>query len=195
MTRTETGSTDSAIRMVDGCAVPAPGIWAIDPSHTTVGFVARHLGLAKVRGRFSDVVGEAHIAEQPSESSVSVRIETASVDTRDPGRDAHLRSREFFDVERHPEMTFRSTALRRQGDGWALDGDLTIKGVTHPVSLDLEFEGVAGDPWGGTRAGFSASTEVLREDWGLTWNVALESGGFLVSKKVQLQLDVELVLQ
>lgn len=181
---------------IDRGTLPATGTWTIDPNHTTVGFVARHLMVTKVRGSFTDVDGTATIAEDPTESSVEVTIKTASIDTRSADRDAHLRSPDFFDVEAFPAITFRGTGVRHvKGDDWLLDGELTIKGVTRPVTLDVEFEGLTGDPWGGQRAAFSASTDVDREDWGLNWNVALETGGWLVSKKVKLELEVQLVQQ
>lgn len=170
-----------------------PGVWTIDPSHTTVGFVARHLVVTKVRGRFGAVAGELTVQPDLLNSSVVATIETASVTTGDDGRDEHLRSADFFDVDNFTTMTFRSTAVRRDGDGFVLVGELTIKDVTRSVELDLEFEGVQGDPWGGTRAGFTASAEVNRKDWGLGWNVALETGGVLVGEKVKLQLDAQVV--
>jgi polyisoprenoid-binding protein YceI len=170
-----------------------PGTWTIDESHTTVGFTARHLMVAKVRGRFGKVSGSAEIAEQPLESTVTAAIDLASIDTGDAGRDEHLRSADFFDVEHNPTMTFTSTGIKEDGDDYRLFGDLTIKGVTRPVELELEFDGVSGDPWGGTRAGFTATGEVNRKDWGLEWNVPLEGGGVLVGDKIKLTLDVELV--
>ena len=173
--------------------LPAPGTWSIDPAHSTVGFVARHLMVTKVRGRFTELEGSVHVAEQPEQSTVEARIKTASIDTGSPDRDAHLRSPDFFDVEQFPEISFRSTRVSGSGEDWTLEGELTVRNVTRPVSLAVEFEGVSGDPWGGQRAGFTARTEVDREDWGLTWNVALESGGVLVSKKIKLELDVQLV--
>lgn len=175
--------------------LPAAGTWTIDASHTNVGFKVRHLGLAKVRGRFTAFEGAVDVAERPEDSTVEVTIDASSVDTHDEGRDAHLRGADFFDVEKNPTWTFRSTGITGSGTDWRLDGDLTIAGVTRPVSLDVEFDGVTQDPWGGTRAGFTASTEINREDWGLTWNAALETGGFVVGKKVTLELDVELVKQ
>lgn len=181
---------------IERSTLPAAGVWRIDPAHSTLGFVARHLMVTKVHGRFADFDADVVIGEEPTESTVTVRIAAASIDTRDNDRDAHLRSPDFFDVEQFPEITFRTTGVRHvKGDRWALDGDLTIKGVTRPVTLDVEFDGVSGDPWGGQRAGFTAQAQIDREDWGLTWNVALESGGWLVSKKIKLELDVELVKQ
>lgn len=182
-----------ASRSVNGVDLPAPGGWKIDPSHSTVEFIGRHLMVSKVRGRFSDVEGEIHVAEDPASSSVEVTVRTDSVDSRDTQRDAHLKSADLFDVERYPTITFRSTKVEGDGAEWKVTGDLTIKDVTRPVVLDVEYTGVVEDPWGGQRAGFSASTEVDREDWGITWNVALEAGGWLVSKKIRIEIEVEAV--
>jgi polyisoprenoid-binding protein YceI len=170
-----------------------PGTWNIDEAPTSVGFTARHLMITKVRGRFTSVSGSVTIAEDRLASSTEVTIDLASVDTGDSGRDAHLRGADFFDVDSDPTMIFRSTEVRADGGNFVLLGDLTIKGVTRPVELEVEFDGVGPDPWGGTRAGFSAEGQINRKDWGLEWNVALESGGVLVSDKVKLHLDVELV--
>lgn len=172
---------------------PAAGTWRIDPSHSSIGFSVRHLGVAKTRGRFGEFEGTVRVGERPEDSSVEVTIQAASVDTRDAQRDAHLRSDDFFAVETHPTLTYRSTGVRPNGRGWVLDGELTVKGVTRPVPLDVTFEGVAPDPWGGTRAAFSATAEVNREDFGLTWNQALETGGVLVGKTAKIELEVELV--
>lgn len=170
-----------------------PGTWTIDESHTTVGFTARHLMITKVRGRFGKVEGAATIEEDRLQSSVQATIDLSSIDTGDAGRDEHLRSADFFDVANHPSITFASTGVKQDGGDFVLSGDLTIKGVTKPVDLELEFDGVSGDPWGGTRAGFTAEGEINRKDWGLEWNVALEGGGVLVGEKIKLSLDVELV--
>jgi len=170
-----------------------PGTWTIDESHTTVGFTARHLMITKVRGRFGTVSGSAEIAEDRLSSTVTATIEMSSIDTGDAGRDEHLRGADFFDVENNPTMTFTSTGITADGGDYVLTGDLTIKGTTKPVELALEFDGVSGDPWGGTRAGFTAEGEINRKDWGLEWNVALDGGGVLVSEKIKLALDVELV--
>ena len=170
-----------------------PGTWTIDGSHTTVGFVARHLMITKVRGRFGAVSGTIEVPEDPMQARVEATVEMGSVDTGDAGRDEHLRSPDFFDVESHPTMTFRSTGVRAEGDGYVLSGELTIRGVTRPVDLAVEFDGVGPDPWGGTRAGFTAEAEVNRRDWGLEWNVALDGGGMLVSEKVKIALDVQAV--
>lgn len=170
-----------------------PGTWTIDPGHTTVGFVGRHLVVAKVRGRFTGVTGTVTIAPDPLASSVEVVIDAASVHTGDDNRDGHLRSADFFDVENHPTWTYRSTRVIDKGGDYVLVGDLTIKGITREVELDLTFDGVSGDPWGGTRAGFTAEGEINRKDWGLEWNVALETGGVLVGETIKIQLDVELI--
>jgi polyisoprenoid-binding protein YceI len=167
------------------------GTWTIDPAHSEVGFVARHLMVTKVRGSFTDVTGTVEVADDLSQSVANVVIQTASVSSGTADRDGHLRSADFFDVENHPEMTFRSTSF----DGETLVGDLTVRGVTKPVTLDVDFNGVATDPWGNEKAAFEARGEINRTDWGLTWNAALEKGGVLVSEKIQLVIDVQLAKQ
>lgn len=170
------------------------GTWTIDPAHSEVGFVARHAMVTKVRGYFRDFSGAIEVAEEFESSSATATILTGSIDTRQNDRDAHLRSADFFDADNYPQIGFVSTGIRDvSGDGFVLDGDLTIKGVTKPVSLDVEFGGVSPDPFGNTRAGFSATTTVDRGDWGLTWNAALETGGVLVSKKITLTLDLSVI--
>jgi polyisoprenoid-binding protein YceI len=140
--------------------------------------------------------GAIQVAEEPAESSVAVTIDAASIDTRDEARDGHLRSPDFFDVENYPNLEFRSHGVTSKSDGeWAVDGDLTIHGVTRPVRLDVTLDGIVDDPWGNQRIGFSAETEIDREDWGLTWNVALEAGGFVVGKKIKIEIDAEAVRQ
>jgi polyisoprenoid-binding protein YceI len=170
-----------------------PGTWTIDESHTTVGFTARHLMITKVRGRFGKVEGSVEIDLDRLQSSVRAVIDLTSIDTGDAARDEHLRGADFFDTANHPHMVFSSTAVKEDGGDFRLFGDLAIKGVTKPVELDLEFDGISGDPWGGTRAGFTAQGDINRKDWGLEWNVALEGGGVLVGEKIKLNLDVELV--
>ena len=183
------------VRMVSGRQVPEVGSYSIDPSHASFEFVARHL-MARTRGRFSGVSGVATIAERLEDSTLEVEIDTATVDTGDVARDAHLRSGDFFGVEDHPTISFRSTGIR-PGDGessWKVDGDLMIRGITRPITVDVEFLGGAVDPWGNQRIGFSGVVpEVNREDWGLTWNTPLETGGFLLSKSVRLDIEAELV--
>jgi polyisoprenoid-binding protein YceI len=176
--------------------LPAPGTWTLDPGHTDVSFTARHLMVTKVRGRFPLASGSITIAPNPLDSSVEATIDVDKVDSGDAGRNEHLRSADFFDSADHPTATFRSTKVEDAGDGtYRLVGDLTIKNVTRPVSLELEYLGTISSPWGDQRAGFSATTEVSRKDWGLEWNVVLEGGGVVVSDKVRLHIDAEAVLQ
>ncbi|HEX6888820.1 MAG TPA: YceI family protein [Candidatus Nanopelagicales bacterium] len=175
---------------------PYQGTWAIDPTHTRLGFVARHAMVAKVRGQFDDFAGTITIdAANPSASTAQVTVQLASVNTGTADRDAHLRSADFFDVEQNKEMTFTSTGVKQDGDEFVMLGDLSIKGVTRPVELTLEPTGVATDPFGNVRAGFEGETELSRKDFGLTWNVALEAGGVLVSDTIKVQLDVSAVKQ
>lgn len=195
--RRETMTTEATLtptRAVDGREVPAAGTWAFDPTHLSVTFEARHMMIAKVRGAFTVAGGTITVAEDPSKSSVEVSIETASIESGDDDRDAHLRSEDFLDVEKYPTMTYRGTNLQVVGDHYRLDGELTIKDVTRPVSLDLEFNGAIVDPWGSTRAAFSATSEIDRMDWDLTWNVPLETGGVLVGKTIKIIVDAEAVL-
>lgn len=169
------------------------GTWTFDKTHTALTFVARHMMVTKVRGRFPAFDGSVEVAENPVDSKVNVVIEAASVNTGAPDRDAHLISPDFFDVGNFPTIKFVSTEFRQEDGQWLMTGDLTIKDVTRPVTLDVSFEGTNANPWGKTVAGFSASTEVDREDWGLTWNLALETGGVLLSKKVKLEIETELI--
>ena len=189
-----TTEINTLTRTVDGRTVPTAGSWNIDPSHSSVEFVARHLMVTKVRGAFKEFSGTIDVAEDPGQSRVSVDIALASVDTGDEQRDGHLKSPDFFDLENHPAMTFRSTGLAPAGDTWALNGDLSIKGVTQPVTLELEFLGVATDPWGNGKAAFRAEGEINREDFGVTWNVPLEGGGVLVSKKIKIEIEAQAML-
>ena len=175
--------------------LPAPGTWTIDSSHSSVEFIVRHLMVAKVRGRFSEFSGTIHVGDSPETSSVEVAISPASITTGDPQRDGHLQSADFFDVEQYPTIGFASTGVRSVGERYAVDGNLTVHGVSRPVTLDLEYQGSITDPFGNDKAVFSASTEVDREDWGLTWNQALEAGGWLVGKEIKLKIEVEAVLQ
>jgi polyisoprenoid-binding protein YceI len=170
-----------------------PGIWTVDASHTNVGFTVRHLMVSKVRGRFGTFDGVVTIADNPLESTVQATVDTTSITTNDEGRDQHLRSADFFDIENHPTMTLRSTGVEQRGSDFLLRADLTIRGTTRPVELDLEFDGVEKDPWGGTRAGFTASTEISRKDFGLEWNAALETGGVVVGDKVKILIEAELI--
>ena len=196
MSLTTTSTTNPAIRIVGDQELPAVGTYALDASHSQVGFSVRHLMVSKTKGRFSDFAGTVTIAENPLESSVSVTIQANSVDTRDEQRDAHLRSGDFFDVEAWPTLTYESRSVRQVGEGrYILEGDLTVKGITQPVPLELTFEGGAVDPWGGVRLGFSAKAELDREAFGLTWNAALETGGVVVGKKVSIEIESEAIKQ
>jgi len=171
------------------------GTWTIDPLHSEVGFSVRHLMVSKVRGKFIKFSGDLVTAENPLASSVTAEIDLSSIDTGAEQRDAHLRSPDFFDTDNHPVMTYRSTGVRAKGDGYVLDGDLTLKGVTKQVPLALELNGFGPDPYGGTRAGFTATAEINRQDFGVNWNAALEHGGVVVSDKVTINLEIEAVLQ
>jgi polyisoprenoid-binding protein YceI len=172
------------------------GVWDIDPGHSSVEFVVRHL-LSRVRGRFADFAGTIEVGVDPVRSAATVTIQAASIDTNHQERDAHLRNPDFLDVERFPTLAFRSSGVR-EFDGkhvLRLAGDLTIRDVTRPVSLDVEYLGWSEDPWGGMRAGFSARTEINRDDFGVNWNVVLETGGLLVGRRVQIELEIEAVLR
>ena len=188
--------TPAATRDVNGVTLPTTGTFVLDRSHTQVGFVARHLMVSKVRGRFTDFEGTIVVADDPSESSVEVTIQAASVNTNDENRDNHVRNNDFLSVEEFPTLSFRSTKveLNPRGD-WKVYGDLTVRGVTRPVVLDVEFEGVIQDPWGNQRLGFTASGEIDRNDFGVSFNAALETGGFVVSPKVKLEIEAEAVRQ
>ena len=171
------------------------GTYTIDPSHSRIGFVARHAMITKVRGAFNEVEGSGQFDPQnPEASTISVTIQTASVDTRNADRDAHVRGADFLDVEAFPTLTFVSTAIASTGgDDFDITGDLTIKDVTRPVTFSVELTGTVVDPWGNTRVGLEGSAVVNRKDWGLTWNAALEAGGILVSDKVTLELEISAV--
>ncbi len=175
--------------------LPAPGAWEIDSGHAEVAFVGRHFGLTRIRGRFTAVSGTVTIAEPIEESTVEVDIEMASVHSGDQARDDHLRSSDFFDVENHPTARFVATGLTVDGRRGRLGGELTMVGVTRPVTLDVEYLGQAVDPWDNQRAMFSATSTIDRSDWGLTWNMVLDAGGLLVSKEIRLEIDLELVRQ
>jgi polyisoprenoid-binding protein YceI len=184
----------SPTRTVDGHVLPAPGAWEIDPGHTDVAFIGRHFMVTKVRGRFTDVTGTVVIAPHLDDSKVEVTINMASVESGSEARDEHIKSAELFDVQQFPTGTFRSTKVDWRGISGVVHGDLTIHGVTRPVDLAVTFEGYVRDPWGGDRGIFSARTKVNREDYGITWNVALEAGGLLVSKDIQIEIELETVL-
>jgi polyisoprenoid-binding protein YceI len=168
--------------------------WKIDPAHTQVEFAVKHMMITTVKGRFSDVTGEILLDEATlPNSKVNIDVNVASIDTREAQRDTHLRSADFFDVDKFPKMTFRGRAIEGPLHEFKLTGDLTIHGVTRPVTLAVTHEGRGKDPWGGERIGFAATGKIKRSDFGRTWNAALETGGFLVGDEVKISLDVEAV--
>jgi polyisoprenoid-binding protein YceI len=173
----------------------ATGTYAIDPTHSRIGFVARHAMVTKVRGSFNDFEGSGYFdADDPAKSQVRLTIQAASIDTRNADRDAHLKSNDFFDMETYPEIVFESTAVEQVGaENYRVTGDLTIKGVTKPVTVDFEYTGTAVDPYQNQRIGFEGRTTVNRKDWGVNWNAALEAGGVLVSEKVTLEFEVSAI--
>jgi polyisoprenoid-binding protein YceI len=170
--------------------------YTVDPAHSTVEFIVRHLMIAKVRGRFTTFTGQVELpAVGDLPSSISATIEASSIDTREEQRDTHLRSADFFDVEKFPQLTFQSLRIHGEPDEFTIEGDLTIHGVTHRVKLNGTFEGRATDPWGNQRVGYAAHGKISRKDFGLTWNAALETGGVAVSDEVRIELNVEAILQ
>ena len=171
------------------------GTYAIDPTHSRIGFVARHAMVTKVRGSFNEFDGSGYFdAENPANSHLQLTIKAASIDTRNADRDGHLRSNDFFDMETYPEITFASTAVEQvDAENYRVTGDLTIKGVTKPVTVDFEYTGTAVDPYGNQRIGLEGKTTVNRKDWGVNWNAALEAGGVLVSEKVTLEFEVSAI--
>lgn len=170
------------------------GTWTIDQTHTEVGFSVRHLMISKVRGSFTTIAGKITTAENPLDSTAELTVELASIDTRNEDRDTHLRSSDFFDAETNPTMTYQTTSLHREGDEIVVEGNLTIKDVTRPVTLNVEYNGVGGDPWGGTRLGLSAKGQINRNDFGISFNMPLDGGGVMVGERVQLIIEVEAVL-
>ena len=189
-------TTTATTRKVNGTDYPAVGTYDIDVSHTRLGFAVRHMAVSKVRGEFKEFSGNLELAENPVDSKISVTLQAATVETKDENRDNHLRTNDFFDVENHPTWTFTSTAIRPvTASEWHVDGDLTIRGVTKQVTLDATLEGVVQDPYGLHRVGFSASTTINRDDYGVSFNAALEAGGLVVSKKVDIDLEVEATLR
>jgi|SRR5579875_1973820 polyisoprenoid-binding protein YceI len=172
------------------------GTWTIDPVHSEVSFTVRHMMVSKVRGRFDKFEGRIITAADPLQSSVEASVDLSSVNTGNDTRDNHIRSADFFDVEQHPAMTFRSTGIRPDGDHFLLDGDLTLRGITRPVTFRLEVNGFGPDPYGGTRAGFSATAEINRNDWNVSYNGPIPgaSNGMVLSDKVTVNLEIEAVL-
>ncbi|GAB2875316.1 YceI family protein [Streptomyces deserti] len=171
------------------------GDYTIDPAHTTIGFTARHAMVTNVKGKFLDFSGALHLdGTDPSRSTASIDVKMDSIDTGNADRDGHLKSADFFKTDEFPAMTFRSTkAEALGGDDYRITGDLSILGVTKPITIDLEFNGAAKDPFGNERVGFEGKATILRSEWGLTWNAALETGGFLVSDKIKLNFDISAI--
>lgn len=178
-------------------SINAPaGTYTIDPTHSRIGFVARHAMVTKVRGSFNEFEGSGVLdPSNPANSSLSLSITAASIDTRNPDRDGHLRSNDFFDMETYPKITFSSTSIAQDGDQFLVTGNLAIKGVTKPITVPFEYTGTAVDPFGNTRLGLEGSVVVNRKDWGITWNAALDAGGVLVSEKITLEFEVSAIRQ
>ncbi|CAM5576943.1 YceI family protein [Streptomyces xanthochromogenes] len=187
--------TATAPVAVDPALAALSGTYTVDPAHSSIGFSVRHAMVTNVRGSFSEHEGTLTLdGANPAASAASLDVKIASVDTGIADRDAHLRSGDFFDAEQFPLMTFRSTGAEQLGgDKYRITGDLTIKDVTRPLAIDLEFNGTATDPYGNQRVGFEGGAEILRSDWGLTWNAALETGGVMVSDKVKLTFDISAI--
>ena len=192
---TDTKPAATATRLIAGAELPVRGRWQIDPGHTEVAFVGRHFMLTKVRGRFTGVTGAIVVAEEPGESAAEVTIDMASVESGSRARDDHLRSPDFFDVANHPTASFSGHAADWQGTRGLLAGELTIRGITRPVTLQAQYLGHVVDPWGGQRAIFTAEATLNREDWGLTWNMLLDGGGLLVSKDIRIEIEAEALLE
>ena len=171
------------------------GTWEIDPVHSEVGFTARHMMVSKVRGRFTTFSGEIALGENPEQSSVTATIDLTSINTGNEQRDQHIRSADFFEVNKYTTMTYRSTGIRAEGDHYIVDGELTLKDVSKEVPLTLELNGFGPDPYGGTRAGFTATAEINRRDFGVNFSAPMETGGVVVSDKIAIQLEIEAVLK
>jgi polyisoprenoid-binding protein YceI len=175
-------------------AAGAKTAWKLDPAHSIVEFSAKHLMITTVKGRITDIEGIIYTDEKnPKNSSVEATLKAVSLDTRTDQRDQHLRSADFLDVEKYPEIRFRSTRIQGDKPNFKLTGDLTIRDVTKPITLDVEFEGETKDPWGGERVGFSATSKIDRREFGLTWNQALETGGIVVGNEIKISLEVQAV--
>ncbi|QYX77330.1 YceI family protein [Streptomyces akebiae] len=194
-TTTETAATTATTSAVNPELAALTGDYTIDASHTTIGFTARHAMVTNVKGAFLDFSGSLHLdGTDPSRSTASIDVEMESIDTGNADRDGHLKSADFFKTEEFPTMTFRSTkAEALGGDDYRITGDLSILGTTKPLTIDLEFNGAAKDPFGNERVGFEGKAEILRSEWGLTWNAALETGGVLVSDKIKLTFDISAI--
>ncbi|WP_327671726.1 MULTISPECIES: YceI family protein [unclassified Streptomyces] len=200
--KNESATTPATAATAAAAAAPAnpdlaavTGDYTVDPAHTTLGFVARHAMVTNVKGSFSDFTGSLHLdGSDPAKSTASFDVQMASISTGNEDRDGHLKSADFFKIDEFPTMTFRSTSAESLGgDDYRITGDLTILGTTKPLTIDLEFNGVAKDPFGNERVGFEGKSEILRSDWGLSWNAALETGGVLISDKIKLNFDISAI--
>ncbi|USQ83662.1 YceI family protein [Streptomyces phaeoluteigriseus] len=194
-TTESTATTATAVGTVNPDLAALTGDYTIDPSHSTIGFVARHAMVTNVKGHFNDFTGSLHLdGADPAGSTATIDVTMDSIDTGSADRDGHLKGSDFFNTEEFPTMTFRSTGARALGgDDYRITGDLSILGVTKPLTIDLEFNGTAKDPFGNERVGFEGKAEILRSEWGLTWNAALETGGVLVSDKIKLNFDISAI--
>ncbi len=193
---TDTQTTNPAARVYQGTEIPVPGTYALDPNHRRVGFVARHLMVSKVRGEFTEATATITVAEDPLQSSVAATIQAASFHSNQEQRDGHVKGADFLDVERYPTLEYRSTGVKSfAGNELVLAGELTVRDVTRPVELHVELDGVGRSPYGFDVFGFTATAEIDREDFGITWNVALETGGVMVGKKVRIEIEGEAVRQ
>ncbi|GAA2323172.1 YceI family protein [Streptomyces kunmingensis] len=194
-TTAATAATTGAPAVVDPGLAAVTGDYTVDPAHTTLGFVARHAMVTNVKGGFTDFTGELHLdGADPAKSTASFDVQMASIDTGNADRDGHLKSADFFKIDEFPTMTFRSTSVESLGGtDYRITGDLSILGTTKPLTIDLEYNGSAKDPFGNERAGFEGKAEILRSAWGLSWNAALETGGVLVSDKIKLNFDISAI--
>jgi polyisoprenoid-binding protein YceI len=170
------------------------GTWTIDPGHSDVAFTVRHMMVSKVRGHFTRIEGELVLASDPLASTVTATIDLSSIDTNNPQRDDDLRSANFLEIQTHPTMTYRSTGIRHGEDGFDVDGELSLRGVTRQVPLALVVNGFTGDPYGGTRAGFSATAEIDRKDFGITANIPMDGGGVVIGDRIQIYIEIEAIL-
>jgi polyisoprenoid-binding protein YceI len=193
--KNDTETSTAAATSVNPDLAALTGDYSLDPAHSTIGFVARHAMVTNVKGKFNDFTGSLHLdGADPSKSTASIDVKMDSIDTGSADRDGHLKSSDFFKIDEFPTMTFRSTSAEALGgDDYRITGDLTILGVTRPLTIDLEFNGAAKDPFGNERVGFEGKAEILRSEWGLTWNAALETGGVLVSDKIKLNFDISAI--
>ena len=189
-------TTSPTIDSTGGVPLPAPGTYVLDPTHTRIGFIARHLMVTKVRGNFAEFDGSITIAEDPARSTAQASMKAVSIETGAPDRDNHLRSGDFLEAEKYPELTFgNARVVAQKGATFKVVGDLTIKGVSKQVELDVELDGVVTDPFGNEKLAVTARTEINREDFGMTWNAALETGGVLVSQKITIEIEAQAVRQ